>query len=241
VCNFSQKNHNSSHINSTGSNPLKKEKESSNINGATLKLLEALKSVSVKLDKIEELNNEIIRNNFTQIGNGNQQIGNQNNFYNSTMFRPIQMNNKTKIFCYTDGLFRLNNIFYFLIFVSVAILTIIGFFLMANSNMEPQGYILMLTLVLFLFITGYLIYVYFKRKKVELIINQTNISLGNKKIEYNKIRSILKRKTLIHYSIDIYKIDSILPVAEIDFITIHEANSVNELIISKIKNLQSVI
>jgi hypothetical protein len=54
-----QNNHDSSNINSFDSNSVEKEKDNSKIDKETLNLIEALISVSVALDKKEELKNEI--------------------------------------------------------------------------------------------------------------------------------------------------------------------------------------
>ena len=94
--------------------------------------------------------------------------------------------------------------------------------------------------VFLIFVLGFLIYAYFQRKssQSELILNESSLFLKDVEIPYDKIRSILKRKTLIGYSIDIYKEDKIFPVVELDFLTIHEGNAVYELIISEILNAQ---
>lgn len=79
---------------------------------------------------------------------------------------------------------------------------------------------------------------YLTIQKEEIILEQKgkNILI----LKYNEMRSLLKMKDLIGYSINLYKIDEIYPCLSFNIENIHAANAIEQLITSSLKNEKTI-
>jgi len=92
--------------------------------------------------------------------------------------------------------------------------------------------IISLPILIIFFILAFIIQFY---KYKRLSITKFGFKYDDTILLYEDVRSVLKIKDLIGYSIFIYSVDEIFPVIEFNLETIHEANAMNDFIIQKIK------
>ena len=191
---------------------------------------------------------------FIQAGNGNQQIKTQNNFNALYTFTPISIDalNGQKLQVYKFNNTDIPDILGIL-FISF----ILGFswllFLEFTTNFSIPFFdnifrILIFSMMIFIFLL-FLSLLGKYRPKLNLEIEENQINIGeldkngqyiaNKfynTIFYQDIRSFYKEKSLIGYSFHIYKINQLMPSFRFNTESIHIANSVEELLLSKIAN-----
>lgn len=167
----------------------------------------------------------------------------ENNFYSSIIFKSLKINNELKIIVFHDyinktDVTRLTS----MTFIMSFFMTI---FYVYFFDFEPN-IIEFLQSVVFVFVifSIFLLSIFFFTRyfnAMDLILKDETITLTQKKkedviLKYTQIRSLLKMKDLVGYSINLYSTDKIEPCISFNTESIHTANAVEELIINKIRN-----
>jgi hypothetical protein len=171
----------------------------------------------------------------------------QNNFYSSVIFKPMQINKNIKLRVFHNFLnpIYLSHLYFALFlssFVAIALLNyLLGFQFNIKEYFLAVGFIFLLLSVFFLlllFVMRYFPMMYLTIQKEEIILEQKgkNILI----LKYNEMRSLLKMKDLIGYSINLYKIDEIYPCLSFNIENIHAANAIEQLITSSLKNEKTI-
>jgi hypothetical protein len=189
-------------------------------------------------------------NIYTQTGTNSQQIGTQNNIFNSyKTFKPL-INHKKEINIrkqITDN----QNIFFYGLTSYVFIIVGLYFFSKEFSslfqinifsfNIFSELLIDWSILISILIISFFILSIIIRQGKLKIEENKIFIKFGKneEEIEYENIRSILKQKTIAGYAIFICKIDELEPYIQFNVDSIHVALAIEELIISKISKIEN--
>ena len=173
--------------------------------------------------------------------NNGLQIGQQNNFYSLKIMNSLKIKEDLEIKVYKNVInkIEISNLLFGAFLMSLIYLVFVWLF-----DIKPYSTEFIRTLIfLFLIISGIFIFLsFFSRyfSSMQLTLNEEAVKLkkGEKDIvlKYSEIRSILKMKDLVGYSINIYKIDEINPSISFNTESIHFANAINELIVNHITN-----
>lgn len=170
-------------------------------------------------------------------------IGVQNNFYSSIIFKPLKINDELKIRVFHNYINKIDlsrlifSAFLSSFFVVVFFIYYIGF---EPNIIEFLQSVVFVFFILSIFFCAILFFMrYFPA--LYLVIHQDSISLKQKNkeditIKYEEIRSILKMKDLVGYSIYVYKKDELYSYISFNTECIHVANAVEQLIINKVAN-----
>lgn len=184
--------------------------------------------------------------NFTQTGDGCQQIGTQNN-YTNFKFKALKLNDQLDIKVHPTilNIFVFKELFLVIFFLSLACIYLIVSPLF-NSSFLAQVHINYFqffgySILLFFFINFvFLVFLYigilikWGISSKLLIITDSSIKLGQKELQFKDIRSMMKKKDLVGFSIYIYKVDEIYPTLEFNVESIHLANAIEEIILNKL-------
>lgn len=184
---------------------------------------------------------------FIQHGSGNQQIGVQNNFYSSVIFKPMQINKNIKLRVFHNFLnpIYLSHLCFALFLSSFIAISLFNYLFEFQFSIKEYflavGFIFLLLSVFFLlllFAMRYFPVIHLTIQKEEIILEQKgkNILI----LKYSEMRSLLKMKDLIGYSINLYKIDEIYPYLSFNIENIHAANAIEQLIVSSLKNHKNI-
>lgn len=185
---------------------------------------------------------------FTQHGSGNQQIGVQNNFYSLKIIKPYKgkIENR-KVHKNVLNWSNIAPLFFLSLIGSLSSASIIVAIPKIYFSKNFEIYDLSLfTLIFSIIILIIIILTLTKRwyfSGLEISINENEIVLheksGDKKINYSDIRSYLKMSDLIGYSIYIYHENKISPYIEFSVQSVHDANTIEELLLNKIQDSSS--
>lgn len=167
----------------------------------------------------------------------------ENNFYSSVLFKPLKIEGELKRKVFHDYINKIE-------VVRLTSMTFIVSFFMTIFyvyffDFEPN-IIEFLQSVVFVFVifSIFLLSIFFFARyfnAMDLILKDETITLTQKKkedvvLKYDQIRSLLKMKDLVGYSINLYSTEEIEPCISFNTESIHIANAVEELIINKIKD-----
>jgi len=181
------------------------------------------------------------QNNDNNAGNtAFNNYGNQTqNIYSNTQFKSFNQQSINKIKCH-QNLLTISNIknWTFFIFFGISLLV---FFSDINSEIEYHPFISFVIAVIFISIPFIILSFIFAfviqfSKYKTLSITEFGFKFDEKILLFEDIRSVLKIKDLIGYSIFIYSIDEIFPVIQFNLETVHESNAMNDFIIKSIEN-----
>lgn len=203
-------------------------------------------------------------NIYTQTGANSQQIGTQNNIFNSIKtFRPLtnyrkkikirkQITDNQNMFFY--GFTSYGFIIIFLYYFSKQFsnsfqLNLFSFSIFSQLLIE-WSFVVILFIVNFFILSIILRQGKLKIKKNEIKLYFFNKNIFSKNIRsalkqktiilnYQDIRSILKQKTIVGYAIFICKKDEILPFIQFNVDSLHVALAIEELITNKISKVEN--
>lgn len=170
-------------------------------------------------------------------------IGTQNNFYSSLIFKPLKIKDELKIRVFHNYINKVDlaRTLFGLFIGSFFASTFFIYYLDFKPNIiEYIQVTLFIFVVLSLFITLLLFTMrYFPA--MYLMLNEETVTQKIKGKEdvvlmYNEIRSLLKMKDLVGYSINIYPINELYPKISFNTECIHTANAVEQLVSDRIIN-----
>ena len=189
------------------------------------------------IQKIEDNHGQIAQN-----VSGDQIYKQINNFYSSIIFKSLQIKNELKIKVFHNFINKIDlsrlifSAFLSSFFVVLFFIYYLGF---EPNIIEFLQSVVFVFFILSIFFTAILFFMrYFPA--LYLVIHKNKIELKQKNkevtIKYDEIRSILKMKDLVGYSIYIYKKDELYPYISFNTECIHTANALEQLIINKVIN-----
>lgn len=175
------------------------------------------------------------------------EIDTLNNFYSSKIFKPFKgkIENR-KVHKNVLNWANIKGLLFVSLLSSFGIASIVIAILQiySSKNIGIGIYELYLYTKMFFFII-FMFIIFFKFadwyfSDLKISINENEIVLhekgDDKKINFGNIRSYLKMNDLIGYSIYIYGDDKIFPEIEFSVQSLHLANSIEELLLNKIKD-----
>ncbi|MGE4511376.1 MAG: hypothetical protein AB7D43_09780 [Sulfurimonadaceae bacterium] len=163
-------------------------------------------------------------------------IGYQNNFYSSIRVKPLQIKDTFQMSVYKNSI---NKIEVASLLFGALLLSLVYLFFILILDIEPfSSEPFKSVFFLFLIISGFFISLSFCSRyfsEMQLTINKDGFKLKKGKediaLKYSEIRSLLKMKDLVGYSINIYKDNDIKPIISFNTECIHTANAIEELIL----------
>lgn len=173
------------------------------------------------------------------------EIDTLNNFYSSKIFKPFKgkIENR-KVHKNVLNWANIKGLLFVSLLSSFGIAIFALAILKIYSDIKIGMYELYLYTKMFFFII-FVPIIFFKSVQwyfsdLKISINENEIVLhekgDDKKINFGNIRSYLKMNDLIGYSIYIYGDDKIFPEIEFSVQSLHLANSIEELLLNKIKD-----
>jgi len=189
------------------------------------------------IQKIEDNHGQIAQN-----VSGDQIYKQINNFYSSIIFKSLQIKKdelKIRVFHNYINKIDLSRLIFSAFLSSFFVVGFFIYYIGFEPNIiEFLQSVVFVFFILSIFFTAILFFMrYFP--SLHLIIHQDSTGLEQKNkediiIKYDEIRSILKMKDLVGYSIYIYKKDELYPYISFNTECVHTANAVEQLIINKV-------